>query len=257
MFLSPHPGIDATPSEVITYFGFTLGVLVIYLLIYCGVPYVLESIAYYRMAQLRKISHPWLAWIPIGRGWILGSISDHYQEKAKMKVTNRRKWLLILGIVALVIGIACAVSFWTVEIRYIQEMGADITDMSSDAAAMTENKTISATLASSILRMFVFLLITCIAAIMLSVFRLIAVYDMFQSCDPSSAIWFFIISILLPIIINGLAFVPSILVFISRFKTYGIPSKPPEGWKSPEEQDWQKPEQIDWQHNRPDDPWKL
>ena len=103
MFLSPHPGIDATPSEVITYFGFTLGVLVIYLLIYCGVPYVLESIAYYRMAQLRKISHPWLAWIPIGRGWILGSISDHYQEKAKMKVTNRRKWLLILGIIALVI----------------------------------------------------------------------------------------------------------------------------------------------------------
>ena len=257
MFLSPHPGIDAAPSEVITYFGFTLGVWILVLLIFCGVPYALESIAYYRMAQLRKISHPWLAWIPIGRGWILGSISDHYQEKAKMKVTNRRKWLLILGIVALVIGIAFAVSFWTVNVRYFQEMGINIMDMSDDSEAIAENTIISATLASSILRMFVFLLLTCIATIMLAVFRLIAVYDMFQSCDPSSAIWFFIISIVLPIIINGLAFVPSILVFISRFKTYGIPSRPPEGWKSPEEQDWQKPEQIDWQHNRPDDPWKL
>ena len=257
MFLSPHPGVDATASEMLTYFSFILGFVGVMLLIFEGIPYILESIAYYRMAQLRKIPRPWLAWIPIARGWLLGSISDHYQEKVKMKPTNRRKWLLILGSITAVSAIVLIFVYFSLLLEMIQSPQFETYYQKLDQLEMSLTGNLPTEAMVTLLRYSGIIVLASGVSIAYSVFYYIARFDMFRSCDPSNAVLFLVLSIVLPMVVNWLAFVPSILVFISRFKTYGIPSRPPEGWKSPEEQDWQKPEQIDWQHNRPDDPWKL
>ena len=41
--------------------------------------WVLEGIAYQTMARRRGLRHRWLVWLPVGRDWIQGSLSDQYQ----------------------------------------------------------------------------------------------------------------------------------------------------------------------------------
>ena len=84
--------------------GIVTGVfLLVYLfaMAFSLVAYVLGAVGLYRIAKRRGIHHGWLAWIPIGSNWLLGSISDHYQYVVKQKVTRRRKVLLTLSLIAL------------------------------------------------------------------------------------------------------------------------------------------------------------
>ena len=76
--------------------------LIVYLLCmaFSVVSYVLSAVGMYRIAKRRGIHNAWLAWVPVGNGWLLGSISDHYQYVAKHKTTKRRRVLLILQLIA-------------------------------------------------------------------------------------------------------------------------------------------------------------
>ena len=64
--------------------------------------YVLSSLGTYTIANRRGIKNAWLAWIPVGSSWILGSISDHYQA-AKGKNKRKRVALLTLEIILYVV----------------------------------------------------------------------------------------------------------------------------------------------------------
>ena len=39
-------------------------------------PYILQSLGLYRLAKNRGIDAPWLAWIPVGKSYIMGSLSE-------------------------------------------------------------------------------------------------------------------------------------------------------------------------------------
>ena len=81
--------------------GVATGILLIVWCLAMGfsiVMYVLNAVGLYRIAKRRGIHHAWLAWVPIGSNWLLGSISDHYQYVAKQKATSKRKILLILSL---------------------------------------------------------------------------------------------------------------------------------------------------------------
>ena len=60
--------------------------------------YILQALALYTIAKRRGIRKPWLAWIPFGNSWILGSLSDQYHYVTKRTIKNRRKLLLGLEI---------------------------------------------------------------------------------------------------------------------------------------------------------------
>ena len=62
--------------------------------------YIFQSLGLQAIAKSRGIRNSWLAWLPVTWMWILGSISDQYQYVVRCNITNRRKTLLILGIVA-------------------------------------------------------------------------------------------------------------------------------------------------------------
>lgn len=149
--------------------------LIVYLLVlgFSLISYVLNAVGMYRIAKRRGIHHAWLAWIPVGANWLLGSISDHYQYVAKQKVTSRRKILLALSIVSLVVSVLfsalCAV------LSYAGEDAGVFLGVGM-------------------------MLFSCFGVIGLSiataVFAYIAYYDLFQSCRPDYSILFLILGII-------------------------------------------------------------
>ena len=154
--------------------GVVLAVLVIVLLVMLAlsfVSYVLGAVGLYRIAKRRGIHHAWLAWIPVGNAWLLGSISDHYQYVAKHKTTGRRKVLLILQI------ITCLFSA-----------------LYGFAAAMMEIFSTGGNVGMVALSVIAYLAVMGLS-IAAMVFSYIAYYDLFASCRPGSAVLFLVLGI--------------------------------------------------------------
>ena len=80
------------------------------MLAFAVLSYVFQSLGMYTIAKRRGIHNPWLAWVPVGSSWLLGSISDQYHYVVKGEERSKRKVLLGLqiGFIALYIAfVAC------------------------------------------------------------------------------------------------------------------------------------------------------
>jgi hypothetical protein len=173
------------------------------ILVYGITAYIMGSLGYYTIAMRRGIRHPWLAWVPFGNVWILGSIADQYQFVSLGQVKNRRKVLLGLqiAITALVVALYAIVIYASVMMLFSMGSGGQLT-MNSVFG-------------------LVYLLI-CVAIlvlyVLLVVFRYIALYNLFASCMPGSKVAFLLLSIFL-------GFVEPFLVFGCRNKDRGMPPR--------------------------------
>ena len=58
-------------AAVMLLLWFVLGIV----LLCCLVGWILSSVGLYKVAKRRGIRNAWLAWIPIGSEWVLGSVS--------------------------------------------------------------------------------------------------------------------------------------------------------------------------------------
>ena len=166
--------------------GVSLGIFaVVYLLMlaFSVVTYVLYAVGLYRIAKRRGIHHAWLAWIPVGSEWLLGSIADHYQYVAKHKVTKRRKVMLTLSIILWLIIIATIVSLVGM---VLAAPAAEAATTASDMGGMI----------AMIALMVVCWLGYMGVGIALMVFYYIAAYDLFRSCKPSYDVLFLVFGIL-------------------------------------------------------------
>ena len=137
------------------------------------VSYVLGSLGSYRIAKRRGIHHAWLAWIPVGCNWLLGSTSDHYQYVVKHKVTKRRTIQLILNLILLAFSMAIGIFV---------------------AVAVTAQ---SNAMAIAMVVVAYFMVLALSLAIM--VISYICYYDLFQSCKPGNAVLFLILGVLFPV----------------------------------------------------------
>ena len=81
-----------------------LGVLAVALL-FSVIFWIISSLSLQSIAKRRGIRNAWLAWVPIGNQWILGSIADQYQHLIQGKITSRRKILLWLGLANFVVSV--------------------------------------------------------------------------------------------------------------------------------------------------------
>lgn len=159
-------------AEAASIFSILFGVLMIVYLLILGfviVQYVLQAVSLYRISKRRGIHHPWLAWIPIGMNWILGSISDHYQYVAKQCVKSRRKILLVLSVISLVLSVLLNVIVTVL--------------VSTDSVA-------------SIIVLLLFALVAIALSITAMVFTYLCYYDLFRSCRPDYAVLFLVLGIL-------------------------------------------------------------
>ena len=183
--------------------GVATGILLIVWCLAMGfsiVMYVLNAVGLYRIAKRRGIHHAWLAWVPIGCNWLLGSISDHYQYVAKQKVTSKRKILLILSLC--LIGCLFVLAGGVV------------------AIVVAAGSSMNASIALGVVLLLIAYLGMMGLAIAITVFCYIAYYDLFRSCKPGNAVLFLVLSILFNV---TLAF----FVFFSSKSDEGMPERRP------------------------------
>lgn len=192
-------GTDAVGAGVLGVFLAIYLVFLLFVLAFSVVSYILTSLGTYTIAERRGIRHPWLAWIPIGNVWILGSISDQYQYIVKGKIRNRRKVML-----GLYIGIIAV---------YIVVLFAAIT-----GAILSENAAYAGGETAMLLLIVLCMLGLFITSIILLVFYYTSLYDLYSSCHPSNASLYVVLSILFSVTMP-------FFVFFSRKKDLGMPPR--------------------------------
>jgi len=157
--------------------------------------YVLNARGLYVIAQRRGIKRPWLAWIPVGNYWLVGSISDNARLLKKGVVEKRRLLVLLLlgiptaiGIVASVISMQEMLAlFHHPDQMTLEEMLLELESVSNyygiDSSASTEIALLALVLAA--------------AEITGMVFYYMSLYELYASCRPRQRTVFLVLSIFL------------------------------------------------------------
>lgn len=193
-------------SMIGTLFGIYFGAI-LFLNLYSVAVYILHALGLYTIANRRGIHNPWLAWIPFGSIWILGSIADQYQYVAKGHIRNRRKSLLGMEIVLSVLAIAMLVVSVLLAVRAItMEMSGAYNE---DALLIFAGVIAIITLAVMVL------------AIVLTVVQYICYYNLFVSCIPKHGALLLVLSIFF-------TFLLPFFVFGVRKKDLGMPPRKPQ-----------------------------
>ena len=63
--------------------------------------YIIGSIGLYSMANNTGMKNPWLAWIPVAREYLLGSLADRYNCTSRQKKTSFAIWLPVASVIQL------------------------------------------------------------------------------------------------------------------------------------------------------------
>lgn len=193
--------------------GVFAGFYMVYFLVMLAIsliPYIFTSLGFYTIAKRRGIGKAWLAWIPIGQLWILGSISDQYHLQAHFQTKNKRKVLLFLQIV-LVILLVLMLIFAAVTVLAVLDVAA----MGEHPFFIDVWKPVQESLMDMVWLYFVMLGV----AIAMTVVQYIALYDLYRSCGPDSSVLFLVLSIFVSITMP-------FLVFSVRNKDLGM--QPPQ-----------------------------
>ncbi len=152
--------------------------------------YVAISYGLYSIAQACGIRNPWLAWIPFGRDYILGSVADHQTERNESRTTKYRKRLLALNIVTTVLAVILCIALIVVVVIALMNSGSTL---ETDPDLLADN-----ILSNSLVLVVVGLMLSA-AAIAYSVFFYIAIYKVYQLVDPKNAVLYIVLTILIGI----------------------------------------------------------
>ena len=170
--------------------------------------YIFTALSLYSIAKRREIRHPWMAWVPVVNCWLLGSIADQYRYVAKGETKNKRKVLLILNIISTVLVIVFFVMFFAVMFGLVME----VTTFSMDEEELLMS------VMGSLGGMMVMILPLCAVSIAYSIIYYMALYDIYESCDPSNKVLYLVVGIFV-----GIA--QAIFLFICRNKDGGMPPR--------------------------------
>lgn len=166
--------------------------------------YILQSISLHSIARRRGIQKPWLAWVPLGEAWIMGSVSDQYRYVVKGQIKNKRKVLLTLEIFTLLLAflfMAFAGAYMVNGIMY--------PDVAWNSMGL-------------FIVVFVFVYVgICGLAIATAVVRYMALFDLYRSCRPSASVPFLLVSIFV-------AAAMPVFILLCRNKDDGMPPRKPE-----------------------------
>lgn len=200
---------SAVADDALGVAGAIIGVvLVMYLLMFAFMiaVYVLQSLGFYTIAKRRGIHNPWLAWLPVGNMWILGSISDQYQYVVKSRVRSRRKVLMGLMIAMYALMIPVFAGYGALIAGIITEHSYTGADLMAGAGVTV-----------AVLSYLAMLVLGIIA----TVFQYIALYDLYASCDPHNSVMYIVLSIFINVTMP-------FFVFSCRKKDYGMPPRKPQ-----------------------------
>lgn len=182
---------DAMGAGVLGAFMLIYFVILFLAFAFSIVSYVLQGLGMYTIAERRGIRNGWLAWVPIGNLWVLGSISDQYQYLAKGKIKNKRKAMLGLSI-------GMFVAYFPMIVLMVMAIEGD-------------------EILAAVGMLFIGLAMMVMAIILL-VLQYFALYDLFCSCQPSNAVLYLVLSIFISVTLP-------FFVFFVRKKDLGMPPR--------------------------------
>lgn len=217
--------------------------------------YVLQAIALYSIAQRRGIKNPWLAWIPFGSAWILGCLYDDYKARSG-KRTKFRVAQLALSIGTVVLAVAVMlVSFSAMLTIMDRDALEELFDIYGQIAFVDGNdlyapseeeiveqltalldKPITDQQADALLGKAAVILVLAFAVlaagIAAAVIECMCMYSIFESCDPSTKLVFFLVGLFV-----GLW---PVFLFVVRNKDLGLPQGLPGGFeRTPPQEPWE------------------
>lgn len=204
--------------------------------------YVLQAIGLYTIAKRRNIAHAWLAWVPVGSVWILGSIADDYLARTGRK-TSLRIWLVILAAAVLVLSVAILVGSVTMLTRVLTvnevlDVVMEASGMGNDLYAPTEEEMIEELallleerltdqLLDETLSDVIFLVIASLAmavvGIAAAILEYVCLHRVFASCDPANKTVFLLLSIFFSL--------GPVFLFVCRNKDDGLPQGIPASYE--------------------------
>lgn len=192
------------------------------------VSYVFIALALYTIAQRRGIRKAWLAWIPIVNVWILGSISDQYQYVVKGEIKSKRKVLLIFSILGALCSLAGIVKIVAV---FVSLMSAAMQGASGNEMGRLMIGNLMGGLAIAVPALIV--------GVVKLVFEIMALHDVYASCDPDNKVLYLILSV-----IPGINEVTRpLFLFLCRNQDGGMPPRKSQPDFSPENYEaYQAPE---------------
>jgi hypothetical protein len=168
--------------------------------------YVFCALALYTIAQRREIKKAWLAWVPVLNVWILGSISDQYRYVVKGEIRSKRKVLLTLNIINFILGWAAVIKV----IVTIVMFAFGRIDLNNEMEVIRQA-----------LGSLVWFIPVAILGIVSLIFRIMALYDVYTSCDPANNVLYLVLS-LIPAI-NQVT--QPLFLFLCRDKDDGMPPR--------------------------------
>lgn len=155
---------DAFLSATAGIFGIVLAIMLVIGFLVAIVTYVLSAVGMFTIGQRRGLRLYGLAWVPFGAEWLLGSIADQFDRKAKGKDLHLRLFLLI----GKILGTICAI---VVLILAIQALITVLTTL------------------------MIFYVLMILFTVAFSVFYYIALYKVYRSCTPQNCVWMLVLSI--------------------------------------------------------------
>ena len=168
--------------------------------------WVFRSLALYTIGKRRGLKNPWLAWIPVGSEWIIGSVSDQYQYLTQGKNRNRRKILLILSLTAMVIGWASTALGFSRVFWFLEAYGANLPyDAVAEMVFPMTGTMLLGVISSGV-------------GVAAYVFRQISMYDLYRSCDPKNAVPYLVFGILFGVL-------EPVFLMILRNRDEGMPPR--------------------------------
>ncbi len=185
--------------------GVMLIILGVYALLFAALiaVYIMNSLSFYTIARRRQIDNAWLAWIPYGNAWIIGSIADDYDKRLGFK----RKWrvlmlTLLIIIEAVAIVLVAAIIIFAIMMVMVSENGEP-----------PESYVIGLVVVA-----YAFILLIAIAAVAQQAVLAICLYKIYESTVPEKAVKYLLLTYLVP-------FAQSVCLLKCRNKGYENPPK--------------------------------
>lgn len=169
--------------------------------------YVLSSLALYTLAQRRGLRNPWLAWIPVIKVWLLGSLSDQYRYVARGQNCSKRKSLLVLSILSGLAGAAICVMAAVMVVNLVIGMMGGVSE------AFLFNR-----IDGQLFGIIGLVAPLAAVAIARAVIYYMALSDVYKSMDPANCTVFLVLSILFGV-------TEPFFLFFSRNKDLGMPPR--------------------------------
>lgn len=92
---------DGTTAAII--FGIISTFLLVFIVLGL-VYYIFSSLGYYTMAKNKGVDNAWLAWIPIGRNYIMGRLVNNVVPMGSIMLPNAQIFLMIMPVASAVLA---------------------------------------------------------------------------------------------------------------------------------------------------------